>query len=52
MLVFDSKRPFVFEKITCDKRRIMQIILNFLSNAIKFTPQKGNIKLHLNILEE
>lgn len=31
--------------ITADERRIKQVIINFLSNAFKFTPDGGSIKL-------
>ena len=33
-----------------DKRRFLQIILNFLSNAVKFTNHKGNIVLKIQIM--
>ena len=31
------------ERVWCDKLRLNQVILNCLSNAIKFTPEKGTI---------
>lgn len=52
MLELDAKKPFLFEKVYCDKRRMMQILLNFLSNSIKFTSKNGFIKIHLHVIEE
>lgn len=34
-----------------DKLRINQIILNLLSNAMKYTPEKGNIELGVELLD-
>jgi signal transduction histidine kinase len=51
-LLFDKSRPFVFKRIYNDKRRFLQIFLNFLSNSIKFTSFGGFIKIHLKIIEE
>lgn len=35
-----------------DKTRIMQILSNLTSNAIKFSPKKGNINLNIKILKK
>lgn len=34
--------------IVCDKLRLTQVFLNIITNAIKYTPQKGKITLTIN----
>ena len=34
-----------------DERRFMQIILNFMSNSIKFTPEGGRVEVQVRILD-
>ena len=50
-LEFDQKTPFIFKKIYSDKKRILQIILNMVTNSIKFVPKSdGYLKIKLNVL--
>nr|MCR4716090.1 response regulator [Lachnospiraceae bacterium] len=40
----------ICEEIYCDSVRINQVLLNFLSNAMKFTPEGGSI--HIDLWQE
>ena len=51
-LELDKHNPTIFCKIYSDKRRTLQILLNFISNSVKFTSNKGFIKVKLAVLEE
>ncbi|GHV05603.1 hypothetical protein FACS189485_12830 [Spirochaetia bacterium] len=38
--------------IISDEQRLSQVITNLFSNAVKFTPEKGDITLHVHKLDE
>jgi len=45
----DRDIPFM---IVGDEQRLAQVITNLMSNATKFTPEKGSIKLEARLIEE
>jgi two-component system, sensor histidine kinase and response regulator len=52
MLELDISKPYIFSKVKSDKRRMVQIMLNFLSNSLKFTNDGGFVKIQLKVLQE
>ena len=40
--------PDVPELVLCDKLRVTQLLLNILSNAVKYTPKQGRIRLSVS----
>lgn len=52
ILSMDASRGSIFRKVHLDKKRMLQILLNFISNSLKFTKQQGFVKVHLKLLEE
>lgn len=40
-------QDIITENVLCDSVRLNQVLLNILGNAVKFTPEKGNIQLVL-----
>lgn len=47
-IILDRRIP---AKMTGDSKRISQVIKNMLSNAVKFTPEGGQICLEISLLE-
>lgn len=39
------------ERIVCDKLRLKQILINILSNSIKYTPEKGKISMSVTEMQ-
>ena len=49
--IFNENDKHHFKALNSDERRYSQIIFNFLSNSLKFTPAGGKITVSLNLLE-
>jgi signal transduction histidine kinase/CheY-like chemotaxis protein len=49
LTVSDMSRPVIIEG---DKKRLVQVFANILTNAAKYTPENGNIALRLDITGE
>ena len=47
----ELKNLDMIQQIHGDKRRYLQILLNFLSNSLKFTNNKGRVTVALKILD-
>lgn len=40
--------PFDATNFFCDQDRVVQVVVNFLSNALKFTPQEGTVEISVS----
>ena len=48
MDIDDNIPPLLY----CDETRLKQIMVNLTANAIKFTPENGDISIKINLIEE
>ena len=49
--VFEEANAAYFMDIAGDDRRYLQILINFLSNALKFTLQNGTVKVETRLID-
>lgn len=47
----ETNLPQVFPKVLIDENRICQVLINLLTNAVKFTPEGGQITLEIIFTE-
>ena len=52
LIEFLNNKPFILRKVSGDRRRFLQILINFISNSLKFTPKGGFIRTSIAILDE
>jgi len=50
-VVIDAIEQKMYEQIYGDKNRFLQVIINFLSNSLKFSAPRSEIHIHLKLLE-
>ena len=43
----EIKKPLNIPDVFIDERRMRQVLINLLTNAVKFTPHKGNVSLEI-----
>jgi len=48
---YDEEHVGYFMAVAGDDNRYLQILLNFLSNALKFTPAHGTIKVEVRLID-
>jgi signal transduction histidine kinase len=51
-LTIDIEVPPELPAIVTDRRKVTQIVLNLMSNAIKFTPDGGTVALRARVVDE
>ncbi len=44
--------PVACDRVECDPRKVKQVLWNLISNAIKFTPEDGTVRVTLDRVDE
>ena len=50
-ITVDTQTPIIFDQVNADKDMISQVIINFLSNAVKYTIEGGTISVQSEVNE-
>lgn len=50
-IVFDTKMDIKHKQVLCDSTKVKEILVNLIGNAIKYTPNGGNVTVDVKELE-
>ena len=51
-ITLEIRSPAELQKVRCDKDKMRQVFDNLISNAIKYTPQKGAVRVEVTLSAE
>jgi signal transduction histidine kinase len=50
-VILENESPPTEARVSCDRRRVLQVFGNLLGNALRFTPKEGRITVRADALE-